>query len=72
MKKYLKKGDIVVAQGARCKNIGATDNHELELDGFPDDADLPPARSLSLTQLESKRALRSLRRQRARLTKNLS
>ena len=39
-KKYLKKGDIVVAQNARCRYIGATDNPELELDGFPGDADL--------------------------------
>jgi len=38
MKKYLKKGDIVVASTVKGRYIGATDNYELELGGFPDDA----------------------------------
>ena len=38
MKKYLKKGDIVVATTVRGRYIGATENWEQELDGFPADA----------------------------------
>ena len=38
MKKYLKKGDIVVAKTVKGRYIGATDNWEKEFNCFPEDA----------------------------------
>jgi hypothetical protein len=38
MKKYLKKGDIVVEHTVKGRHIGQTDDYERELKGFPSDA----------------------------------